>query len=155
MLWLVAVVELHQVTRSLLPRDGPAQERVHEVLWEFIRDPAAPLTEELSERAEEALAGVRKAARPSFHAEVLLRYYRRYARLAGGLALLETMALWCLLDPPTGVFAVLFGVVAFAGTTAGFMAVVHLPLKFTREMALASREREEELQRRLDRKSVV
>ncbi|MFE3379918.1 hypothetical protein [Streptomyces anulatus] len=142
-LWLVAVVEVHQYQRRLLPAK-----------W--------PMDDQLANIAQVTRATSGAAARPEFIAEarlvleearlyvpddkrILDRFVTQFETLSVGLICLEALSLLWLLgmhDAP-----VVMGWVSFCGTMLGLLGVLRLPVAAINQGALHSvRQRARDLQ---------
>ncbi|MFE3123906.1 hypothetical protein ACFXHD_10835 [Streptomyces hydrogenans] len=130
-LWLVAVVEVHQYQRRLFPVEWPGDERLVRIA-EIVRSPQGGATPEILSEArlilEDAKMHVPKGKK------VLDRFVLRYEIVSVVLMLIEAMSLLWLLgwhDAPE-----VFGWVCVGGTLLGFLCVLRLPLSATGEEAL-------------------
>ncbi|MFD9905620.1 hypothetical protein [Streptomyces sp. NPDC059063] len=131
-LWLVAVVEVQQLTRRMLPLDDAVFREMDDVLRE-IGSGGSDVSSDLAERVETLLT-TRAVIAPG-HLAVMKRYWVRYSGLAVLLLMLEAGSLLWLISPIQGTAASVMGLFAFVGTMASFCAVLFFPVHFTMEVA--------------------
>jgi hypothetical protein len=134
-LWLVAVVEVHQYQRRLFPQEWPIDEQLA-TAYEVVRSISGAAPPEVITRAARVLE--RAELHVPENKPVLDRFVRRYELVSVGLMCLEAVALLWLLgwraDP------VVMGWICLVGTGLGFYGVLRLPIAAINQQALFSTE---------------